>query len=648
MAGKNKTRIRMFSIFIVVILIWNLLFLVVIAGAAQTPLKLQIDKVESADFPKVSIFISFSQALKSKLGKDSFSLFENGRKVEKISVQPRDPAKQPVYSVLIIDVSGSMKGKPFEEAKKAAKVFISRMKSGDKAAIVQFSDKTSVLSHLTGEKDKLFKAIDSLRAGGNTALFDGVVTGLNVLKDSDSVEKVTVLLSDGEDNVSKASYNDCLKAAKSSGVSIYTVGLGRVGPPVEKLNSLAKETGGKFLNAPSEESLVSLYDNLAGEIYNRYLITFESQSKSGEQIRLKLMASIDGAKVKANTLLKIEKKAAEKPAKLRLPKVPLQRAPLSLLMVISLILLFGAVSLFFYSVLSFFMISSNPAIKQLKVYERAWRSHPDIREKAPENLRGKILAFINILVTRHGIQDALSERIEAAGLSLRVSEFVFFHLSGLLLLGLIGNSIAGIPGMILLILAGAFVPFVYMDVLKGKRQMKFEEQLPEALVMIAYSLRAGYSLLQSIDLASLELANPISNEFRRVVKEIRLGLSVEEALGNMARRVKNQSLDWTVTAMNIQKEVGGNLAELLEKIAETLRQRQSFRRYVNALSAEGRVSAYILIALPFFETAVLYIIAPGYISLLFRTQIGLILVLVALLLMSAGWLWMRRITAIEL
>lgn len=648
MLRKSKSRMRILSFSIVLILIWNMLFLFVITGAAQSPLTLNIDKVETVGFPKVSIFISFSQALKSKLSTDNFSLLENGKQVEKMNVEPRDPAKQPVFSVFIIDVSGSMKGKPFEEAKKAARVFVSQMKSGDKAAIVQFSDKVFILSNLTGDKDKLFRAIDGLRIGGNTALFDGVVTGLDVLKDSNLAEKVAVLLSDGEDNNSKASYDNCLKAAKASGVSIYAVGLGKTGPPVEKLSSLAKESGGKFLHAPSEESLVSLYGNLAGEIYNRYLITFESKSKSGEQINLKLIASIDGVKVETNTLLEVEKKVAREPVIPPLPKVSLERTPLNLLMLISLMLLFGSVSLFFYTVLSFFIVSSNPAIKQLKAYEKAWRSHPDVHEKAPEDLKGKILAFINIIVTRHGIQDALNERIEAAGLSLRVSEFVFFHITGLLVLGLVGNSIAGIPGMILLILAGAFIPFVYMDVLKGKRQEKFEEQLPEALIMIAYSLRAGYSLLQSIDLASLELANPISNEFRRVVKEIRLGLSVEEALENMARRVRNQSLDWTVTAMNIQKEVGGNLAELLEKIAETLRQRQSFRRYVHALSAEGRLSAYILIALPFFEAAVLFIIAPGYISLLFKTQIGLILVFVALMLMFVGWIWMRRITAIEL
>jgi len=181
-----------------------------------------------------------------------------------------------------------------------------------------------------------------------------------------------------------------------------------------------------------------------------------------------------------------------------------------------------------------------------------------------------------------------------------------------------------------------------------RKPNKFENQLPDCLTMISGALRAGYSPLQSINLASGELADPVAGELKRVVKEVSLGLSADEALENMAARVKSQSFDWTVVAMNIQKEVGGNLAEVLERVASTLRSRKRFKRHVSSLTAEGRMSASVLVILPLFEGLLLYIVNPSYVSLLFTTALGISMVTGALVLMVIGWFWMKKIIDIKI
>ncbi|WP_287007181.1 type II secretion system F family protein [Candidatus Aquicultor secundus] len=165
--------------------------------------------------------------------------------------------------------------------------------------------------------------------------------------------------------------------------------------------------------------------------------------------------------------------------------------------------------------------------------------------------------------------------------------------------------------------------------------------------MLAGSLRAGYSMLQAISLASEESKPPISDEFKRVLSETRLGLSIEVALNKMAARVESDDFHWMVLAINIQREVGGNLAEILDIVAKTIRERETLKRQIKTLTAEGRLSSYILIALPFAITAILLVINPGYMSLLFTNVLGWIMAGVAGILMIIGIIWMRKIVSIE-
>jgi tight adherence protein B len=160
-------------------------------------------------------------------------------------------------------------------------------------------------------------------------------------------------------------------------------------------------------------------------------------------------------------------------------------------------------------------------------------------------------------------------------------------------------------------------------------------------------LRAGHSFLQALDTVAREIAQPAATEFQRVVAEIRLGRSAEDALQALAERVGSADFKWAVLAVNIQREVGGNLAEILDNVSDTLRERAMMRRQVRVLTSEGRLSAWVLTLLPIGIALYLFAMSPEYIGLLFSTTIGYVMLGGAVILLVAGVLWMRKIVNID-
>jgi tight adherence protein B len=191
------------------------------------------------------------------------------------------------------------------------------------------------------------------------------------------------------------------------------------------------------------------------------------------------------------------------------------------------------------------------------------------------------------------------------------------------------------------------LPFLILNLRIAGRLRKFHEQLPDTLQLISGSLKAGYSFNQALSMVVEETMPPISDEFRRVLSEIRMGLQEKEAMENMAERMKSEHLDWVVMSVNIQREVGGNLAEVMEIIANTIRERDTVLRQIKALTSEGRLSAYILIGLPIILAIVLSFLNREYISLLFTSIIGWVMVGIAVILMIIGIFWIIKIVSIK-
>ncbi len=247
-----------------------------------------------------------------------------------------------------------------------------------------------------------------------------------------------------------------------------------------------------------------------------------------------------------------------------------------------------------------------------------------------------------------GFSASLDERLERAGMPVLSGEFITM----IVLAGIAGGIFGGLvlPN-IFFVLVVAFVasltPYFWLTRSLHKRQGALEDQLADTLSVLASSLRAGYSFLQALDTVSKEVGEPSAHEFQRVVAEIRLGRPTDDALAALAQRVGSEDLKWAVIAITVQRQVGGNLAEVLDIVASTVRERAYIRRQVRVLSAEGRISIGILSALPILLLIYQAIVNPDYVKLLFTHPAGIIMLIVSTMFMGLGIFWMTRIVRID-
>jgi tight adherence protein B len=198
-----------------------------------------------------------------------------------------------------------------------------------------------------------------------------------------------------------------------------------------------------------------------------------------------------------------------------------------------------------------------------------------------------------------------------------------------------------------MLLVGACIPWVYLGFSAARRVKAFNAQLADALQLIAGGLTAGLSFAQSMDTIVREGTEPMAGEFRRALVEARLGVGIEDALDTVAGRMGSKDFEWVVMAVRIQREVGGNLAELMLTVSATLREREYLRRQVRALSAEGRMSAWILCLMPPLFLVYLKVTSPQTLTPLFHTGSGVLLLIAAAVLMAVGSFWMSKVVKVE-
>jgi tight adherence protein B len=250
---------------------------------------------------------------------------------------------------------------------------------------------------------------------------------------------------------------------------------------------------------------------------------------------------------------------------------------------------------------------------------------------------------------RQGFLDRMERLLEKADVPLRAGEALFFYLAAaFLFLGLAFALTTNPLGAFVIGLFAFLVPPVVLSFLASRKKRQFEGLLPDTLQLLSSTLRAGYSMMQGVEAVSQEAAEPMGKELRRVVTEARLGRPLEEALEGVAERMESEDFGWAVMAIRIQREVGGNLAELLLTVADTMTQRERLRRDVSALTAEGRMSAYVLGGLPIGLGFVLWTMNPEYIGRLFETGLGQVMLGLSILAMAAGFAWMFKIIKIEI
>lgn len=253
------------------------------------------------------------------------------------------------------------------------------------------------------------------------------------------------------------------------------------------------------------------------------------------------------------------------------------------------------------------------------------------------------------VVQNRDLDTNLGTKLEAAGVPLRPAEWLVIHVGLPIVLGFALLLLSGfnlLPALLGVVI-GVLAPFGYLSIKESKRKAAFAAQLPDTLQLLAGSLSTGYSLPQATDVVVRESAPPISVELGRALVEARLGVPLEDALETTAKRMDSVDFAWVVMAIRIQREVGGNLAEVLNSVATTMRERERLRRQVSVLSAEGRLSAMILAALPLLLIVYMVLVRPEYISMLVTNAMGIVFTVVGVALMIGGSFWLRKVVKVE-
>lgn len=240
-------------------------------------------------------------------------------------------------------------------------------------------------------------------------------------------------------------------------------------------------------------------------------------------------------------------------------------------------------------------------------------------------------------------RDALGD----AGLKSSPSEFIVIMLSAVLLLAAAGFVMQGLLAALLLAAMGPVGAWLFIKVKTGRRRAAFEGQLSDMLMTLSGSLRAGHGVALSMQSASVEMPAPMGEELARIVNESRVGRPVTESMAEVGRRMQCEDFEWLSQAIEINREVGGDLAGVLDHVADTVRERTQIKGQVRALAAEGKFSAYILIALPFFVGAFVNFTSPGYMAVLTQTTLGWVLICTGVIMMAIGSFWISRMVKIK-
>ena len=256
-------------------------------------------------------------------------------------------------------------------------------------------------------------------------------------------------------------------------------------------------------------------------------------------------------------------------------------------------------------------------------------------------------AAVEKMLVKRGRLAAGAAALERAGMTMRLPDFVLTVGLVTVVLGALGFALGGfLLGLALL----AAVPFGARLLLKfraSRRQAAFADQLDDSLQLMAGSLRAGHSLLRSVDSVAQEADAPTAEEFSRIVNETRVGRDLNDALDEVAERMGSDDFTWVAQAIAIHREVGGNLAEVLDAVGHTIRERNAIRRQVKALSAEGKLSAIVLMALPFGVTFFISLSNPAYIAKFTESVTGYAMLAAAVLMLLVGGLWLKSTVKIK-
>ncbi len=501
----------------------------------------------------------------------------------------------------------------------------------------------------TASVGRIEQGLGEIDPVGASATWDGLTRAAELLEDRPEGSVGTILVIAASPPVGNAgAASRANSAMQRAGVRLDVVAMER-GTDLGLLSTMVEDLGGSIQVVPSDEDLAGAVDDVATSLAGRFSATFAAPEGVDGMVAMTVTAG------DAATELAYSSGADRTGSAALAPITEAGGGGLLTSPVMKwLIVLMGAVAagLLVWAVASLVMPRSTDLTSRLEVYDESFGAEPDPDAVDDSAVTVPIIQravdFTGDLAERRGVLDKVESMLERANLPLRAPEAMFFTAVLALVLVVLSFFLTGnILIALVVAVVAAILPSAVLNFKIRRRQKAFVAQLPDMLTLLAGTLKAGYSIGQGFESVSTEVDDPMGRELRRVVSETRLGRSLEESLEAVAQRLDSDDFGWAVMAIKIQREVGGNLAELLLTVADTMTQRERLRREVSTLTAEGRISAIIIGALPPVLAAVMFVLNPDYIKELFSPGLGYMLIGAALVMMAIGFAWMKKCITIE-
>jgi tight adherence protein B len=616
------------------------------AGAVNSTLVLRSDQALTVDPNSVKVTVGGQPA---------------GVKVSPAAQQPRS-------TMLVIDTSGSMGASGMGSVRAAVRDFLAAVPPDVKVGVVSFASTSGVDVAPTTDRKKVLREVSSLVSKGETSLYAGIQDAVDAL--GTKGERSIVLLSDGGDTMAEikggpagaaSEKQKALDALAKAKVRAEVVAFKSPESNSGVLTQFAKVGGGSVANAGDRAAVQQAFTAAARTLESQAVLDIKRPPGVGGTQDVVVTGTAGGAPFEARSAVNLGDTAPVAAPTTTAPT--LEAAPAikdtSPFSALSPMVLYPSIAILvlgvFFLVMAFmgnaFKSSKKERLTSIEAYGFGRTAAP-ARQSAnnPTAISAQLVNMGDKVMSNRDSTTHTMALMDRADLPWRAGEWFVLRILAVVIAAIGGYVLFGshqIFGVIFGIIFGFIIPPVILRYLAKRRAKKFEAALPDVLMLVATSLASGFSLLQALDSVAKDAPEPASKEFSRALAEARIGSDVSDALDHMGARMDSQNMRWTTMAIRIQREVGGNLAETLRTTAATLREREMLKRQVKTLSAEGKLSAYILIALPIGVLAFSTMTNYEYVSLLWTTLMGIVMSIAGLISMAIGVWWMSKVVKIE-
>jgi tight adherence protein B len=609
-----------------------------LAASSAASAGVRITGSGNARFPDRLYLLNVDTA--QRLSPGDVAVRENGVPMQGVQVTPvRDASTGRLGVVLVLDASLSMRGAATVGALNAARAFVGSRSANEKIAIVAFSDRARVLQPFTRDTAKLREALAEPPAlSEGTHLYDAVATATAMIRSAHIDVGSVVLLSDGADTGSSRSLDAAAGAANRMRVRVFTIGLRSGAFDPAPLTTLAAKTSGSFSETSDPRRLAPIFSALSTRLANEYLLSYRSTAAPGQNVSVTVTVTGSGNVV-------VSYAAPALPSK---PSGP-----------------------FYLTVRErFWKSAAATVVISLLTAVLLGIGVATLLRPRPKTLRKRLGQFVSIPLGEDGAGSPMltgrvphanaatgsglrlrwlkfCRDVELADLTIAPKRIALYTVAAAIFAGLVFMLVIGSP---VGLAVGLFVPVAVLSAVRRRVRKKrdlFGEQLPDNLQVLASALRAGHSLVGALSVVVNDSEEPTKSEFQRVVADERLGVPLEDALDVVVERMDSRELGQVSLVASLQRRTGGNSAEVLDRVVETIRERAELRRLVKTLTAQGRISRWIVTALPVVLLVAISLINPHYVAPLVQTGGGRIILLIAAMFVAGGSLVIDRIVDIK-